>query len=90
MHTLVTIFGVIANIIMALAVLSIIIGLVWCIYPLKDKMYMGSVDVYVYYNPMGGRITGLWILGFGIVGFAVGYSCDRISTALSRKFGSRI
>jgi len=90
MNTLVVILGVIVNFIFALAIISIVIGLVWVIFPLKDKHYMGSVEVYKYYYPLGGHLTGLAILGLGVVCLILGLFLDRIHFRLSRKFGSRI
>ncbi len=89
MNTLVAILGVVVNIIFALAIISIIVGLVWIMFPLKDKHYLGSVDVYVYYNPLGGRMTGLIILCVGIISLILGIYLDRVQFRLSRKFGSR-
>lgn len=90
MNTLVAILGVIVNIIFALAIISIIVGLVWVIFPLKDKHYFGSVDVFQYYYPLGGRMTGFIILGAGIILFTIGLFLDKIHFRLSRKFGARI
>jgi len=90
MHTMISIFGIIANIILVLAVLSIIAGLVWVISPLKDKMYFGAAGIYEYYTPLGGRGTGVVILCSGFIGFALGLALDRVHFKLSAKFGSRI
>ncbi|MDQ1316877.1 MAG: hypothetical protein QG588_526 [Candidatus Poribacteria bacterium] len=90
MNTLVAILGVIVNIIFALAIIAIIVGLVWVIFPLKDKHYFGSVDVFQYYYPLGGRMTGLSILGVGIFFMILGLYLDKVHFKLSRKFGSRI
>ena len=90
MHTMVAIFGVIANINMVLAVLTIIAGLVWVISPLRDKTYFGATSIYEYYTPLGGRGTGLVILCSGFIGFALGLVLDRAHFKLAEKFGSRI
>jgi len=90
MHTLTAIFGVIAEIILILAVLSIIVGVVWIISPLKDKMYMGSLDIYQYYTPMGGRLTGLIILGSGVAGLILGLLLDEVHIRIAKRFGARI
>jgi hypothetical protein len=90
MNTLVVILGVIVNIIFALAIIAIIVGLVWVMFPLKDKHYLGSLDVYREYYPLGGRMTGLSILGVGIFFMFLGLYLDRVQFKLSRKFGSRI
>ena len=90
MHTIVAIFGVIANIIMVLAVLTIIAGMVWVISPLKDKIYFGASSIYEYYTPLGGRGTGLVILCSGLIGFALGLVLDRVHFKLAAKFGSRV
>jgi len=89
MHTAIVIFGVIANIILALAVVAIIVGLVWIISPLRDRIY---IDVrYLYYEstPMGGRETGLVILGFGFACLASGLLMDEGHSRLIRKYGAR-
>ncbi len=90
MHTIISIFGIVANIILVLAVLSIIAGLVWVISPLKDKMYFGAAGIYEYYTPLGGRLTGVMILCSGVIGFALGLVLDRVHFKLAEKFGSRI
>jgi len=90
MNTLVVILGVIVNIIFALAIIAIIVGLVWIMFPLKDKHYLGSLDVYREYYPLGGRMTGFSILGVGIFFMALGLYLDKVQFKLSRKFGSRI
>lgn len=89
-HTTVVIFGVIVNLILVLALLSVVVGLVWVISPLKDKMYIGSVYVYRYYAPLGGRITGLCILGSGLAGLILGFVLDRVHLGLAERFGARI
>ena len=89
MHTLVVVLQVIANIILVLALISIIVGVVWTISPLKDKMYMGSLYVYKYYTPLGGRGTGLSILGIGLAGLVAGFLLDEWHSKLRKKFGGR-
>jgi len=89
MHTVAVILGVIANIFFALAIISIVVGLVWVMFPLKDKHYLGSVEVYQYYYPLGGRMTGLCILAIGIASLALGFLLDRVHFRLISKFGSR-
>lgn len=87
MHTLVVMFGVVVNIILITAVLSIVVGMVWVISPLKDKeVYMGSVFVY---TPLGGRITGLIILGSGVAGLVLGFLLDRVQFKLVQRYGAR-
>lgn len=90
MHTLAVILGVIANIFFALAIISIVVGLVWVMFPLKDKHYLGSVDVFRYYYPLGGRLTGVCILGIGIVSLILGFLIERVHFRLMSKFGARI
>jgi hypothetical protein len=89
MNTLVVILGVIVNIIFALAIIAIVVGLVWAIFPLKDKHYLGSLEVYQEYYPLGGHLTGLSILGIGILFMVLGFYLDRLHSNLSRKFGAR-
>lgn len=88
-HTIVVIFGVIVNIVLVLALLSIIVGLVWVISPLKDKVYIGSVHIYRYSTPLGGRTTGLTILGFGFTGLILGLLLDKGYVRLTKGFGAR-
>jgi hypothetical protein len=90
MHTAIVIFGVVANIILVLGLISMIVGVIWIVSPLKDKVYMGSVFIYRYYNPLGGRGTGVVILGIGLVCLGLGYLLDEEHAKLARKFGSRI
>ena len=90
MHTIISIFGIVANIILVLAVLTVIAGLVWVISPLKDKTYFGAAGIYEYYTPLGGRLTGVVILCSGVIGFALGMVLDRVHFRLAAKFGSRI
>ncbi len=86
-HTAVAILGVVADIILALALMSIVVGLVWVAFPLKDIIYsMGTEYVY---TPLGGRTTGLMILSFGFVGLILGLLLDRSHAGLTRKFGAR-
>ena len=89
MHTLAVIFGIIANILMALAVLCIIVGLVWIPFPLKNKVYTGAGQTYRYSTPLGGRETGLIILIIGIIGLTTGLLLDRAQVRLIKKFGAR-
>jgi hypothetical protein len=89
MHTAVVLFGVIVDIVLVLAILSIIVGVVWIISPLKDKMYMGTVYTYRYYTPLGGRETGLFILGLGVTGLILGFLLDKEHVRLTKRFGSR-
>lgn len=89
MHSLVVIFGVIVNIVLVLALLSIVVGLVWVVSPLKDKVYMGSVYIYRYCTPLGGRTTGLTILGFGFTGLILALLLDRGHVRLTKGFGAR-
>jgi len=89
MHTVAVILGVIVNIFFALAIISIVVGLVWVMFPLKDKHYLGSVDVYRYYYPLGGRMTGLCILCVGIISMALGLLLDRVHSRMISKFGYR-
>jgi len=92
MHTAVVMFGVIVYIIFALALISIITGAVWIAFPLKDKVYVGSIglmEIYREYTPLGGRVTGIYISGLGIIGLALGFILDEIHTRLIRKFGAR-
>ena len=89
MHTLAVIFGIVANILMALAVLCIIVGLVWTAFPLKNKVYTGVGQMERYSMPMGGRETGLIILGTGIIGLTMGFLLDRAQVRLIKKFGAR-
>jgi hypothetical protein len=89
MHTVVVVFGVIVNIVLVLALLSIVIGLVWVISPLRDKVYMGSVYIYRYYTPLGGRTTGLSILVSGFIGLIVGFLLDKWHVRLIKGFGAR-
>ena len=89
MHTLIVVFEVAVNIVLVLAILSIIVGVVWVIFPLKDKMYAGSVFIYQYYTPLGGRTTGLVILGSGLTGLILGFILDRECVKLAERFGSR-
>lgn len=88
MHTLVAIFGVTAIVILAIGLLSIIAGIVWVIFPLTDKIYI-TENIYIYSAPLGGRRTGLFILGTGIASLTVGFLLDKEYDRLSRKFGSR-
>ncbi len=89
MHTIYVILGVIANIICFLSIVAIVAGLVWTISPPKDKHYLGSFDFYVYYYPFGGRLTGICIIGSGIVGLVLGLIIDREQSKLMVKYGSR-
>ncbi len=89
MHTVAVIFGIIANILMALAVLCIIVGLVWIAFPLKNRVYTGVGDMYRYSTPMGGRGTGLMIFGSGVIGLTLGFLLDKAQIRLIRKFGAR-
>ena len=89
MHTAVVVLGVIVNVILVLALLSIAVGLVWVASPLKDKAYMGSTYVYQYYTPLGGRGTGLVILGLGLTGLTLGFLLDKWHARLIKDFGAR-
>lgn len=89
MHTIYVILGVIANIIFIFSIIAIVAGLVWTISPPKDKHYLGSLDFYVYYYPFGGRLTGLYIIGSGVVGLVLGFFIDKEQSKLMVKFGSR-
>lgn len=89
MHTVVVIFGVIVSIVLVVALLSIIVGLIWAVFPLKDKVYMGSVYIYQYYTPLGGRSTGLSILALGLGGLIVGLLLDKAHVGLAKRFGAR-
>jgi hypothetical protein len=89
MHTVVVILGVIVNVVLVLALLSIAVGLVWVISPLKDKIYMGSVYTYQYYTPLGGRATGLVILALGLTSLILGLLLDRWHARLIKDFGAR-
>ena len=87
MHTIVAILGVIVNVVLVLALLSIVVGLVWVVFPLKDKVFVGS---YVYeHTPLGGRTTGLSILGFGLICLILGFLLDKAQVSLSKEFGAR-
>jgi len=87
MHTVVVILGVFVSIVLVVAILSIVVGLVWAIFPLKDKLYMGLVDIY--YTPLGGRTTGLSILGFGLGSLILGLLLDKAHVRLAKGFGAR-
>ena len=89
MHSVVTVFGVIINIVLVLALVSMMVGLVWIVSPLKDKEYMGSVYIYRYHTPLGGRATGLGILGLGVGGLILGLLLDEWQVRLARRFGAR-
>ena len=89
MHTAVVILGVVVNVVLVLGLLSIAVGLVWVISPLKDKVYMGSVFIYNYYTPLGGRGTGLVILGLGLTSLALGFLLDKWHARLIKDFGAR-
>lgn len=89
MHTIYVLLGVIANIVFVLSIIAIVAGLVWIMSPPKDKHYLGSLDFYVYYYPFGGRLTGLCIVGSGIVGLALGLIIDKEQSKLMVKYGSR-
>ena len=89
MHTAIVILGVVVNIVLVLALLSIVVGLVWVVSPLKDKIYMGSVYIYQYSTPLGGRTTGLSILCFGFAGLILGLLLDRGYARLRKGFGAR-
>ncbi len=89
MHTIVAVFGFIIKIVLVLSILSIIVGLVWVISPLKDKVYTGSVHIYQYYMPLGGRTTGLAMLGIGVIGLILGLMLDEYHTKLTKEFGAR-
>ncbi len=85
MHTLVTIFGVVVSIILVTAIVSMIVGVIWVIYPLKNRLNMDR-----YTTPLGGRETGVIILGAGLAGLILGYFLDRIQSKMARRFGSRV
>ncbi len=89
MHTMFVILGVIANIILVLAIIAMVAGMIWTMFPPKDKHYLGSVDVYVYYYPLGGRLTGLSILGVGIISLILGLLLDKEHCRLMARFGAR-
>lgn len=84
MHTLVTVFGVVVSIVLITAIISMIVGLIWVIYPLKNRLYMDR-----YTTPLGGRETGAIILGAGLAGLILGLALDRVQTKMARQFGSR-
>lgn len=88
MHTLVVIYGVIVTILLVLALITMIAGIVWAIFPLKEKISIG--DIYWYIEPMGGRQTGFIMFALGIAGFALGLLLDKEHDKLSRKYGARI
>lgn len=88
MHAVFAILEAIANIISVLAIIAIVVGLVWIMFPPKDKHYLGSVGVYVYYNPLGGHLTGLCILGVGIISLILGLLLDRVHSKLIIKYGA--
>ena len=85
MHTLVTIFGVVVSIILVTAIVSMIVGVIWIIYPLKNRLDMDR-----YTTPLGGRETGAIILVAGIAGLIIGFALDRIQSRLAKQYGSRI
>ena len=74
-HTMVVMFGVFANIIMILSLLSIIVGAVWAIFPLKNRVYI-TETLYRDTTPMGGRLTGIIMLVIGIIGMTLGFLLD--------------
>ena len=84
MHTLVTVFGVVVSIVLITAIISMIVGLIWVIYPLKNRLYMDR-----YTTPLGGRETGAVILGAGLAGLILGLALDRVQAKMARQFGSR-
>ena len=88
MHTMVVILGVIVYTILALGLICIIVGVVWTISPLEDKAYIGSMLIYLS-NPLGGRTTGLVILGVGVISLILGFLLDEEHNKLIRKFGAR-
>ena len=90
MHSAVVALGIVAYTLLALAVLSIVVGIVWTAFPLKNKIYTGIGEMYRYSTPMGGRKTGLIILGSGLAGLILGLFLDRTHTRLARKYGARI
>ena len=89
MHTMAAVLGVFVNILLVVAILSIIVGLVWTIFPLKDRIYL-TANIYRDYTPLGGRGTGLVILGCGFAGLILGFALDEAHIKLTRKFGARI
>ena len=88
MHTAVAILGVIVYIIFAIALLSVLVGLVWTIFPLEDRAYIGQMLIYSN-TPLGGRITGLFILGFGLISLLLGFLLDGWQAKLAKNFGAR-
>jgi hypothetical protein len=88
MHTVIAIFGVVVYIIFAIALLSTLVGLVWVIFPLEDKAYIGQMLIYQN-TPMGGRTTGLCILGFGLISLLLGFLLDGWHVKLAKNYGSR-
>ncbi len=88
MHTMVVMFGVVANIILIISLLSIIVGAVWTIFPLKNRIYI-TETLYRDTTPMGGRITGIIMLASGIIGMILGFTLDEYQDKLMRRFGAR-
>ncbi len=84
MHTLVTVFGVVVSIILVTAIVSMIVGVIWVVYPLKNRLYMDK-----YTTPLGGRETGVIILVTGLAGLIIGFALDRIQSKMAKQFGSR-
>jgi hypothetical protein len=89
MHTIYVILGVIVNIVFIFSIIAIVAGLIWITSPPKDKHYLGSVEVYVYYYPFGGRLTGLFILFVGIISLILGLLLDKEHSKMMMRFGSR-
>ena len=89
MHTAVAILGVVVYIVFAVALLSVLVGLIWTIFPLEDKAYIGQVLIYSN-TPLGGRVTGLFILGFGVISLLLGFFLDEWHDKLAKNFGARI
>lgn len=89
MHTIIVVLGVFADILMAIAILSVIVGLVWIAYPLKNNVYADGI-LYKTLTPMGGRETGVIILASGVLGLVLGYSLDKVHLRYRKRFGARI
>lgn len=90
MHTIIVIFGVTVEVFLALALVSVIVGLVWIAFPLKNEIYTSTGQLYWYSTPLGGRETGLIILGSGLIGLTIGFLLDKTHVRLTKKFGARI
>lgn len=89
MHTFAVVFGVIVNVLFALALISIIVGVVWIFFPLTNRVYITDF-LYEDLRPMGGRITGLIMLIFGLISMVCGFLMDDYHSKLMKRYGARI